>query len=146
MKDFFDRTTSCFEEEDAEFRPEPAMFSVKEQIAHAAQTIDWFIDGAFRPEGFNLDFNEIDTRMRRVETLAEARAWFEKAVVRAVQVIGSKSMEELSQPIPEGPILAGAPRSTIVPAMADHTAHHRGALTVYARLRGKIPPMPYGEE
>ena len=32
----------------------------------------------------------------------------------------------------------------IVAAMADHTSHHRGALTVYARLRGKTPAMPYG--
>jgi uncharacterized damage-inducible protein DinB len=26
----------------------------------------------------------------------------------------------------------------------EHTAHHRGALTVYSRLLGKVPPMPYG--
>ena len=24
-----------------------------------------------------------------------------------------------------------------------HTAHHRGALTVYSRQLGKVPPMPY---
>ena len=24
-----------------------------------------------------------------------------------------------------------------------HTAHHRGALTVYSRMLGKVPPMPY---
>jgi uncharacterized damage-inducible protein DinB len=28
--------------------------------------------------------------------------------------------------------------------MVEHTAHHRGALTVYSRLLGKVPLMPYG--
>jgi uncharacterized damage-inducible protein DinB len=28
-------------------------------------------------------------------------------------------------------------------AITDHTAHHRGALTVYARTQGIVPPMPY---
>jgi uncharacterized damage-inducible protein DinB len=28
--------------------------------------------------------------------------------------------------------------------MVEHTAHHRGALTVYSRKLGKVPPMPYG--
>ncbi|MCF8432232.1 MAG: DinB family protein [Melioribacteraceae bacterium] len=33
----------------------------------------------------------------------------------------------------------------VVGAIADHSAHHRGALAVYARLAGKVPKMPYGE-
>jgi len=37
----------------------------------------------------------------------------------------------------------GAPRAAVVSGIADHTAHHRGALSVYARLIGKEPPMPY---
>jgi len=27
--------------------------------------------------------------------------------------------------------------------MVEHTAHHRGALTVYSRVLGKVPAMPY---
>jgi len=42
-------------------------------------------------------------------------------------------------------IMKGAPKMSIVYALADHTAHHRGALSVYARLLGKKPQMPYGE-
>jgi uncharacterized damage-inducible protein DinB len=49
----------------------------------------------------------------------------------------------MAAPIADGPVLGGAPRSAILAAMGDHTAHHRGALTVYARLRGKTPAMPY---
>lgn len=31
-------------------------------------------------------------------------------------------------------------------SVSCHTAHHRGALTVYARALGKTPAMPYGGE
>jgi uncharacterized damage-inducible protein DinB len=39
--------------------------------------------------------------------------------------------------------MGGAPRLAVFVAIADHTAHHRGALAVYARLNGIVPPMPY---
>jgi len=35
------------------------------------------------------------------------------------------------------------PRMAMIGAITDHTAHHRGALTVYARLNQVVPPMPY---
>ena len=52
-------------------------------------------------------------------------------------------MEELSQTLPEGPVMGGAPRLAAVSAIVEHTAHHRGALTVYSRLAGYTPNMPY---
>ena len=39
--------------------------------------------------------------------------------------------------------MGGQPVSDVFWGLVDHTAHHRGALTVYARLLGKVPPMPY---
>ena len=41
--------------------------------------------------------------------------------------------------------MGGVPRAAILSGITDHTAHHRGALTVYARLLGKTPPMPYAD-
>jgi uncharacterized damage-inducible protein DinB len=41
--------------------------------------------------------------------------------------------------------MGGEPRLAIVGAICEHTAHHRGALAVYARLLGYAPPIPYGE-
>lgn len=35
------------------------------------------------------------------------------------------------------------PRSAIFGAFTNHTAHQRGALTVYTRLLEKTPPTPY---
>ena len=51
--------------------------------------------------------------------------------------------EELRASLPPGPIMGGVPREAFVNGLADHTAHHRGALTVYSRLLGKVPDMPY---
>jgi len=143
MRGFFDRTTSVFEEADASFAPRPGTFTVAQQIAHAAQTVDWFIEGAFGEGGFATDFAALEAKVREVESLAEARAWFSRAIDNAKQVIGAKTEAEMVEPLPPGPIMAGVPRAAILDAMSDHTAHHRGALAVYARLVDKVPPMPY---
>ena len=57
--------------------------------------------------------------------------------------LSTKSDAELMTPIAAGPIMSGAPHMAIVSGITDHTAHHRGALTVYARVSGIVPPNPY---
>jgi len=59
--------------------------------------------------------------------------------------VKSHTAEEWATPLAPGPIMGGAPRLAVFSAIAEHTAHHRGALSVYSRLLGKVPPMPYGE-
>jgi len=143
-KDFFERSTSVLEEADSEFRPRDEMMTVAQHVMHAAQTLDWFIDGVTRPEGFNLNFDEPAKELKETRSLAAARASLSKACQRATDFLRSKTPEELLAPLPPGPIMGGQPMSEIVWAMVEHTAHHRGALAVYSRLLGKVPPMPYG--
>jgi uncharacterized damage-inducible protein DinB len=145
MKEFFDRSTAVFTEQDAGFAPVEGMFTTAQQIAHVAQTIDWFVEGAFlRSDGFDMDFAVHEAETRRVTTLAEARALWDCSCARAIEVGEKATPEELASPIPNDNIFGGhAPRRVVFGAMEDHTAHHRGALTVYARLRGKVSPMPY---
>ncbi|HAK57224.1 MAG: DinB family protein [Vicinamibacterales bacterium] len=143
--EFFDRSTRALDEADSSFAPAEGVFTAAQQVAHAAQTIDWFVEGAFRPGGFDMDFEAHDKKVRAVTSLAEARAWLTRAVTSAREAIESKPEQEWAQPLPEGPIMGGLPRAAILGGITDHTAHHRGALTVYARLRGKVPPMPYGD-
>jgi len=121
------------------------MFTTAQQVAHTAQTVGWFINGAFDPNGFRTDWEGMEKEVRAVTSLAAARAWFEKEIASAKAVIAGKSDAELMAPLPEGPIMGGLPRFAIFGALTDHTAHHRGALTVYARLNGLVPPMPYME-
>ena len=144
-KEYFDRSTRCLTEEDSAYAPVEGHFTAAQQVAHVAQTIDWFFAGAFRPEGFDMGFDKLDADVRKVTSLKKARAWLDRAFDNAVATLGSKSEEELRAPLPEGPIMGGVPRLAIVGSIVDHTAHHRGALTVYSRLCGHEPAMPYME-
>ena len=145
IKEFFDRSTRSLDEADSGFIPAPGMFSAAGQIAHAAQTVEWFCKGAFAPGGFAMDFERMDNEIRAMTSIKAARAWMERAYLEAVNTIDAHSEAEWDAPLPDGPIMGGHPRFYIFGAIRDHTAHHRGALTVYARLVGKVPPMPYVE-
>lgn len=141
--EYFNRSTKELTEADSGFAPKEGMFTAAGQIAHVAQTIDWFISGAFAADGFSMDFEGMDKEVRAYTSIAAARAWFEKAIANGHSAIESHSDEDWMVALPAGPIMGGHPRSAIFGAINDHTAHHRGALTVYARLLGKVPPMPY---
>ena len=143
-QDFFQRSTRVLEEADSGFRPQPGMMTVAQQVAHTAQTLDWFIEGASRPEGFDLDFHKQAQALEAFTSLAAASQSLAAAFANAIRFLRSRSAEELARPLPPGPVMGGQPISDIVWAMVEHTAHHRGALTVYSRQLGKVPPMPYG--
>ena len=142
-KEFFDRSTRVLEEADSGFRPQKDMMTAAQQVWHAGHTLDWFVQGVSRPEGFDLDFAGQAQELNAVTSLAEARKKLDAAYANAIKFLRSKSAEELAQPMAPGPILGGQPLSDVVWAMVEHTAHHRGALTVYSRALGKVPPMPY---
>ncbi len=143
-QDFFERSTRVLDEADSGFRPREGMMTVAQQVAHTAQTLDWFIEGAFRPEGYDLDFAKHAQALEAATSLTAARQTLKAAFANAIQALRSRSAEDLARPLPPGPIMGGQPISDIVWAMVEHTAHHRGALPVYSRLLGKVPPMPYG--
>ncbi len=92
-----------------------------------------------------MDFPAHAEQARAVTSLTEAHEWLTRSVENARTLIASKSEDEWAAPIADGPVMGGQPRATVFGGIADHTAHHRGALTVYARLRGKTPPNPYME-
>ena len=143
VKQFFDRTLSAFDESDSSFAPSSGVFTCAQQVAHTAQTFDWFLEGAFRPTGFETDFETMEKRVREVTSLARAKTWLDEAYGRIVAALKERPASEWSVLIPKDTIMGGNPRSSIVDGLADHTAHHRGSLAGYARLRGKTPPMPY---
>ena len=142
-QDFFARSTRILDEADSTFRPKEGMMTVAQQVAHTAQTLDWFIEGASRSEGFDLDFDKQAKALAAVTSLAAARQMFETACANAAHFFRSSSAEDLARPLPPGPVMGGQPITDIVWAMVEHTAHHRGALTVYSRELGRVPPMPY---
>jgi uncharacterized damage-inducible protein DinB len=140
---FFKTTLSVFESADAAFTPDPELYTVAGHVAHAADSVDWLIEGGFGA-GWNMDFEGLVAKAKAVTSLQEATEWLDRSFADAIAVVRAASDQTLFEPIPDTRIMEGAPRSAVVGAIVDHTAHHRGALAVYARLIGKVPPMPYG--
>ena len=139
---FFKTTLSVFTPEDEAFAPFPELYTVAGHVAHAADSIDWFIEGAFG-NGWDMEFDASIAKAKAVTSLDEAKEWLDRAFANAIAVIGAASDETLFEPIPDPRIMGGAPRAAVVSGIVDHTAHHRGSLAVYARLVGKEPMMPY---
>lgn len=145
IEDFFLRSINCLKEEDSEFVPTEGTLVAAHQIAHVASTVDWFLDAMKSPEGFDMDFEKHWTDIQDCRSIAKAKEWFVNSMSRARELINSMSDAELAAPFPEGPVMGGAPRFAAISGISDHTAHHRGALTVYSRLIGHEPQMPYME-
>ena len=99
-RNFFERSTSVLEETDSLFRPREKMMTVAQQVAHAVQTLDRFIDGVTRPGGFDLNFEEQNKTWREMKSLVKARTAFAAACARAVEFLRSKTPEELTHPLP----------------------------------------------
>ena len=145
LKEYFDRSTRVLEEKDSNYTPVIGTFTVAQQIAHAAHTIEWFVEGAFAESGFDLDFERGDKAVRAVTSVTAARAWMDRACEKAKSIIESHSEAEWAALFPPNPITGEVPKFTIFFGITDHTAHHRGALTIYSRQLGYVPPMPYAE-
>lgn len=142
---FFDRTTSVLDEADSGFRAAPETMTVAAMVAHVAQTLDWFRAGAF-DDDWRMDFEAMAAETDGVTSLAAARRWLAEAWQRLEARLAASSEAELAAPMADNPILGARPRGSVIGAVTDHTAHHRGSLAVFARLLGRVPPMPYAEE
>src|SRR4051794_37979684 len=94
LKDYFDRSTRVLGEADSQFAPQDGMFTVSQQVAHVAQTVEWFIDGAFAEGGFSMDFETMEKEVRATTSLAAARQWLESACKRANEVVEAHSEQE----------------------------------------------------
>ena len=142
---FFTNSTSCLTEEDSGFSPKEGMFTVAQQVAHVAITVDWFLEPLVTGNSFDMDFETHDKKCRAVTSLEDARKMLDKSATKFFEFVESKDKAYFDEPLPDGPLMGGEPRSAIFHGIIDHTAHHRGALTVYSRLLGKRPKMPYGD-
>lgn len=141
---FFMNTISCLSEEDSSFKPKEEMYTVAQHVGHAAETVDWFLEGAFGNKGFDMSFDNYEERMKQYTSFDKCVQQFNDAVANGIEKLKAVPDSELTAPI-TAQIMTGAPKMAVVGAISDHTAHHRGALAVYARLIGKTPKMPYGE-
>ena len=139
---FFLNTIDCLSEEDSNFKPKDEMYDVAQHIGHTAETYDWFIEGAFG-KGYDMNFDNYEERMKeKYNSFDDSVKLLNEATARGIETIKNASDTELMEPI-TGEIMKGAPKLAVIGGITDHTAHHRGALAVYARLLGREPMMPY---
>ena len=143
-KEYLDRATSELSEADSTYAPDDEAFTTAQQMSHIAKTVDWLMEGGFG-EGFDMNFEEQATILRDIASLKGARSLCAQSYDNAIKLIASKSTEEIFEPMPEGPIMGGDPKFVVVSVIVEHTAHHRGSLSTYTRLCGKVPPMPYAD-
>ena len=92
---YLNTATACLAEEDSGITPAEGMMSAAQQIAHIAQTIDWFIEGAFG-DGFDMNFEESAKEIMAVTSLTAAREWCTKSYADVIAAIESKSEDENS--------------------------------------------------
>lgn len=140
---FFKNATRNWSENDSSFRPTTDALTVAGQIAHTAMTVDWFVDGAVNPNGFDMDFERHMEDLANITSVMAAREMLDNAYARAIKTFRSGGEAFAFSPMPEGPIMGGAPKIAIVSGIVEHTAHHRGSLGTYARINGTPAPMPY---
>jgi len=141
---FFLNTVSCLTEEDSGFRPNEEMYTVAQHVGHTAETVDWFFEGAFGDKGFDMNFENYAEKMEKYTSFDQCVEQFKDAVANGIERLKAVPDAELMAPI-TAEVMKSAPKMSVVGAIVDHTAHHRGSLAVYARLLSKKPQMPYGE-
>lgn len=141
---FFMNTISCLSEENSSYQPNPEMYTVAQHVGHSAETISWFLEGAFGDKGFDMNFDNYMERMKKYTSFDDCVKQFKEATSKGIELIQNAPDSELMAPI-TGEVMKGAPKMAAIGAIGDHTAHHRGSLAVYARLLGKVPQMPYSD-
>ncbi len=141
---FLQNILKDFKPEHATFRPTPEMMTVAQQINHIAFTAHWFREGAFGV-GFDMDFEKIEAANHQDIGLEEAMNNLDQQYGDYIAFIEPLDESALQAPMKENPIFGALPKEVVLAAQCDHTAHHRGALSVYLRLLGVTPTMIYQE-
>lgn len=131
-----------FQPGDSGFRPAPDMMTPPQQVRHIEHTLRWFWEGAFG-KGFDMNFEAHQKEIMAAEDWAAELAALDRTYEELAGRLEAMGEAELNAPLPPNPILGEAPRWSVIEANAEHTAHHRGALTVYLRLLGRVPVMAY---
>jgi uncharacterized damage-inducible protein DinB len=142
-REYLMKIIGAFAPDQGKFCPVAGTMTVAQQINHIAFMIRWFVQGAFGT-GFDLDPEKNNAAVRENIDLKEAVRRLNETYDDYIAFLETLTVAELDAHMPPNPILGEVPRITLLRAQADHTAHHRGVLTVYLRLLGIVPPMIYG--
>ena len=127
QKNFFMNTIDCLDEDDSNFKPADVITGPGNIFVATAK---------------KMVYGEVNIDM--IAGPSEIGVLADRGKEKTIEKFQSCTEAELMEPI-KAEIMNGDPKMVIIYSLADHTAHHRGALAVYARLLGKTPKMPYAE-
>jgi uncharacterized damage-inducible protein DinB len=128
-----------FEDTDLALIPGPGAMTLRQQLAHLVAASDFTTDLLLLPVPTRDGFQ----RLPVLDTVREACVQLAQALRRVQQgtaCVSEDAWNEVSTVL--GPAWA-RPRRQLAFLMLEHAVHHTGALHVYARMAGKIPPKIY---
>lgn len=131
-----------FRPEHGDFKPSEEMRTVGQQIKHIALTTKFYYETVFG-SGFTMSFEDYKAEMKKPISLEKALKDLDECYNKAESLVGNKTAAELNAPLPDNPMLGEGTLESVIIRNTDHTAHHRGALTVYLRLLGIKPQIIY---
>ena len=142
---FLDNILRDLKPEHGGFRPVDEMMTVSQQIKHIALTTRWFYSKALGT-GFDFaSFEEYLEEMKKPITLREALDLLNETYDESISAFEKMTGEEFDEVVKDDPMLGTFRKSDMILYNNEHTAHHRGALSVYLRLKGITPRMIYAE-
>jgi len=146
LKEESTRTRSLLElipDDHFDWRPHPKSMTVGALGSHLAEILTW-MGPTLDQEELALDGYKSVPRKNREEILAA----FEGHLATGLKVLQGRSDDHLAQVWrlkAGGKVLIAMPRSAVIRFMVlNHTAHHRGQLTVYLRMKDIPLPAIYG--
>jgi uncharacterized damage-inducible protein DinB len=131
-----------FKPEHSDYKPQKEMKTVGQQIRHIELTIKFHYYSTFGP-GFDMSFQEYLAEMKKPISLEKALQGLHRMYDEAIAMLEKTTAEELLADLPNNPMLGTGACYTVIYKNSEHTAHHRGALSVYLRMLGITPAMVY---
>lgn len=133
------RLIKVFEDSDMTLRPGNGSLTTAEQVNQIVSS-DNFLKVLAEGEPLS---QAAFKRSFEIRTVSDAIAALRKMVVEvttALELCPQETWDEVVEPFGPGFKMS---RGQLAYMMLDHESHHRGQLTVYARVAGKVPPLLY---
>ncbi len=133
------RLVRLFGDSDLAMRPAPGMMSLSEQCNHICAS-NGFIRALLEEESPTTDaFHCVHDTSTIEAVVASMKSMAVHIRLACAKITHERWMQKVT---PFGPDWRLS-RGQHCYMMLDHESHHRGQITVYARLAGKVPPTLY---
>jgi uncharacterized damage-inducible protein DinB len=133
------RLIRVFDDADMSLRPGAGSMSTAEQINQIVSSNNFLkVLAEGEPPGTSAFKRSFE--IRSVNDAIGAIRQMVNEVTTALELCPQETWDEVVEPFGPGYKMT---RGQLAYMMLDHESHHRGQLTVYARVAGKVPPLIY---